>query len=322
MSKLVNGLDPASLLNRAMPKVDPEAPPQNAAAIEKAAKEFEGLFLNELFKVMRKTVPDDSDKGFASKLFTGMLDSEIAKSTAGNAGLGLSGIISNQLMGTLGRATATSGLLLDGGWVQPVSGEIGGLHQGQRFGAHRQGLRPEDCGDGHCGVDLARKTGTAVSAARDGVVTRIGRDPDSKAGLWVEVSHAGGRLKTRYLHLDSIREGLAPGETLRGGELLGRVGNTGTSSHGAHLHFEVYETTPDGGRKYWDPHMILRSAGPPGGEGHVEKDPPSTLFSKVPGVSGDGKDVKGSEGRHFPHRGIRVALAERYKLGEPSGGRR
>ena len=35
MSKLVNGLDPASLLNRAMPKVNPEAPPQNAAAIEK-----------------------------------------------------------------------------------------------------------------------------------------------------------------------------------------------------------------------------------------------------------------------------------------------
>ncbi len=321
MSKLVNGLDPASLLNQALPKIQSKAT-QSPEALDRAAKEFEGLFLNELFKVMRKTVPDDSGKGFASKLFTGMLDSEIAKSTAGNTGLGLSGMIRNQLMGTLGRATATSGLLMDGGWVQPVAGEIGELRQGQRFGAQRHGLRPEECGDGHCGIDLARKTGTPVGAARDGVVTRIGRDPNSKAGLWVEVAHAGGRLNTRYLHLDSIREGLMPGDILRGGEHLGRVGNTGSSSHGAHLHFEVYETTPEGGRKYWDPNTILRSAGPPGEGGHLEKDPSSKLFSKVSGVSGDGKDARGSASHHFPHRGIKVALAERYKLGEPSGGRR
>ena len=322
MSKLPVGMDSASLLNRAIPKVNPGGPPQSAEALDRVAKEFEGLFLNELFKVMRKTVPDNSGKGFASKLFTGMLDSEIAKSTAGNAGLGLSGMIRNQLMGTLGGSTTLNPLMMDGDWVQPVAGEIGPLQEGQRFGAHRDGLRPEDCGDGHCGVDLQRKTGAAVNAARDGVVTRVGRDPHSKAGLWVEVAHGEGRLKTRYLHLDSIRDGLAPGDSLRGGELLGRVGNTGTSSHGAHLHFEVYETTPQGDRKYLDPNRILRTGGPPAAAAHSERDPPSKLSPKVSVVSGDSKDVSGSVGRHFPQRGIRAALVERYRLGEPSGGRR
>ena len=47
-----------------------------------------------------------------------------------------------------------------------------------------------------------------------------------------------GSFETRYMHLDEIREDLKPGMKVKAGEMIGTVGNTGTSSKGAHLHLK------------------------------------------------------------------------------------
>ena len=69
-------------------------------ALEKSAREFEGVFLNTLLKAMRQTVPvnDLFNGGGATKFYRQMHDAEIAKSLAtGHAGMGIADMIVRQL---------------------------------------------------------------------------------------------------------------------------------------------------------------------------------------------------------------------------------
>ncbi len=143
-------------------------------------------------------------------------------------------------------------------WVFPVPGKMGKLGHRQKFGASRLGIRPRQCGRGHCGIDLARHTGTPVFAARRGKVVKVGRRRYSKAGLWIEIKHDRG-FRTRYLHLDSIAKHLRVGSKLKAGQMIGRVGNTGSSSHGSHLHFEVFKKRKRKAKKYLDPGLMFRA---------------------------------------------------------------
>lgn len=85
----------------------------------------------------------------------------------------------------------------------------------------------------HAGVDLAAPIGSPVSASMDGRVARAAWA--SGYGLLVTLEHAGG-VETRYAHLSSI--GVAPGQWVHRGEVIGLVGSTGHST-GPHLHYEV-----------------------------------------------------------------------------------
>jgi murein DD-endopeptidase MepM/ murein hydrolase activator NlpD len=85
----------------------------------------------------------------------------------------------------------------------------------------------------HKGIDLAAPTGTPVYATADGVVGRA--DWFSSYGLFISIAH-GGELETRYAHLSRLN--VAPGQSVRKGELIGYVGSTGRST-GPHLHYEV-----------------------------------------------------------------------------------
>jgi murein DD-endopeptidase MepM/ murein hydrolase activator NlpD len=93
----------------------------------------------------------------------------------------------------------------------------------------------EEAGRLHAGVDIAGPPGDPVLAAADGVVTRLAVDPGY--GRFVEVQHAGG-LVTRYGHLARYEARIRPGLTVRGGQALGAMGSTGSST-GSHLHFEI-----------------------------------------------------------------------------------
>jgi len=93
----------------------------------------------------------------------------------------------------------------------------------------------------HQGVDFAAPTGTPVLAAADGTVVSVG--PRSTYGRTVELRHAGG-TETLYAHLSGFASGLAPGQQVRQGQMIGRVGSTGLSS-GPHLHYEILQ----GGRQ-------------------------------------------------------------------------
>jgi murein DD-endopeptidase MepM/ murein hydrolase activator NlpD len=153
---------------------------------------------------------------------------------------------------------------IDGARVSEAAGQLPGAPRTYRNGVH-QGL---DFYGGYCGVDV--QVGTPVLAAGDGLVTRAdtefremtleqreqylnasiveGETPDdildSLNGRQVWIQHRDG-VVTRYSHLESIAPGIETGTRVKSREVIGFVGNSGTSdgvmgtSEGAHLHFEV-----------------------------------------------------------------------------------
>lgn len=93
----------------------------------------------------------------------------------------------------------------------------------------------EESGRLHAGVDISADPGEPVLASADGVVVEAGHS--STYGRYVAVRHAEG-LTSFYAHMGGIEPGLRPGHAVRGGQPVGRIGSTGTST-GPHLHFEI-----------------------------------------------------------------------------------
>ena len=91
----------------------------------------------------------------------------------------------------------------------------------------------------HSGIDLAWVVGAPVRAANGGVVIFSGWNSFGY-GYTVVLSH--GPFTTVYGHLSKIN--VRCGETVRAGQVIGGLGNSGNST-GAHLHFEIrYLDTP------------------------------------------------------------------------------
>ena len=86
----------------------------------------------------------------------------------------------------------------------------------------------------HKGLDYAAQEGTPVVATADGVVEKAGRN-NYGYGIQVVIDHGYG-IKTRYAHLSKVL--VKAGDTVRRGQVIGLVGNTGKSV-GEHLHYEV-----------------------------------------------------------------------------------
>jgi Peptidase family M23 len=150
-------------------------------------------------------------------------------------------------------------------WYHPIPGPKRTLPERdtRRFGAAREGMRPEECDGGHCGVDIGTEKGMLVLVAHDGVVERVERDPEvggrrGNEGRFVMVLHKGGTITTSYIHLEGIREDLRPGIPVKAGEAIGTVGDTGVHNSGPHLHFAVsVRPTPDGPELYINPEPLL-----------------------------------------------------------------
>ena len=86
----------------------------------------------------------------------------------------------------------------------------------------------------HAGVDVAANEGTPIRAAARGTVSERSYD-EAGYGWSLKVDHGDG-WETRYAHCLEIKARV--GQTVRAGETVARVGNTGRS-FGPHLHFEV-----------------------------------------------------------------------------------
>ena len=89
-------------------------------------------------------------------------------------------------------------------------------------------------GEFHWGQDFASPCGTRVYSADAGVVRAVGWHPWG-GGNRVEIDHGNG-LITTYNHLEAIA--VKKGDSVRVGEVIARVGTTGSST-GCHLHFET-----------------------------------------------------------------------------------
>ena len=87
----------------------------------------------------------------------------------------------------------------------------------------------------HTGVDFSAPSGTPVRATAPGRISYVGWR--GGYGRVVEVAH-GANTVSRYTHLSAVPEGLAPGQRVMAGDVIGRVGATGTAT-GPNLHYEV-----------------------------------------------------------------------------------
>lgn len=125
----------------------------------------------------------------------------------------------------------------------------------QEFGTNPGGNNPPG---GHTGTDIAANEGTPVYAMEDGVVTHAdwgaslpGDDSaygwaqrlylkKESVGIGVVLKHAS--YYSTYSHLS--RTDLALGSTVKRGQVIGYVGQTGLA-FGAHLHWEVLPLSPN-----------------------------------------------------------------------------
>ncbi|UOD49636.1 peptidoglycan DD-metalloendopeptidase family protein [Orrella daihaiensis] len=108
----------------------------------------------------------------------------------------------------------------------PISGRLSSPFGLQRF-FNGQPRNP------HSGLDFAAPKGTPVQSPADGRVLLIGDYYFN--GLTIFIDHGQGVI-SMFCHLSQIN--LLPGDIVRRGEVVGRVGNTGRST-GPHLHWNV-----------------------------------------------------------------------------------
>jgi murein DD-endopeptidase MepM/ murein hydrolase activator NlpD len=87
----------------------------------------------------------------------------------------------------------------------------------------------------HLGVDYAASTGTPVVAVANGVVVSAGWA--GGGGRQVRIRHASG-LESYYLHLSAFGPGIRAGARVDQGQLIGRVGSSGTAT-GPHLDYRL-----------------------------------------------------------------------------------
>jgi hypothetical protein len=135
----------------------------------------------------------------------------------------------------------------------PVLGPVEFVHD---FGAPR-GEHGERF---HEGQDLLGVPGQPLRAAFDGVVTRIQTDPSGISGVVMTITRSDG-LRANYFHLNDdipgagtddnsapaglrIHPRMAVGDTVKAGQIVAYMGNTGNAVNTPHLHFEL--RTPEG----------------------------------------------------------------------------
>jgi murein DD-endopeptidase MepM/ murein hydrolase activator NlpD len=112
--------------------------------------------------------------------------------------------------------------------VFPVRSHVDWGEADARFGASRSGHM-------HEGQDMFAPAGTPLVAIRDGRVVETG--DDGGRGNYIAIWSPEVRHTFVYLHMLRPTP-LEPGDEVRMGEHVGRVGCTG-SCWGNHLHFEV-----------------------------------------------------------------------------------
>ena len=87
----------------------------------------------------------------------------------------------------------------------------------------------------HEGMDFTATTGTDIYATGEGVVSEVVTD-NSGYGKHIVIDHGFG-YKSLYAHMSAFTA--KPGQKVKRGDVIGRVGSTGTST-APHLHYEVH----------------------------------------------------------------------------------
>lgn len=85
----------------------------------------------------------------------------------------------------------------------------------------------------HEGIDIGARSGTPIVSAADGRVAFAGKKPGF--GYFVQIDHGYG-VESFYAHAKGLFA--QKGQTVKRGDLIASIGNTGAST-GPHLHYEI-----------------------------------------------------------------------------------
>lgn len=101
---------------------------------------------------------------------------------------------------------------------------------------------------GHEAIDIHAPRGTPVLAVDDGRIVKLFLS--KPGGITIYQFDATDKLAYYYAHLDRYAEGLAEGQTVRRGHVIGYVGSSGNASPEApHLHFAIFRLGPE--KQWW-----------------------------------------------------------------------
>ncbi|MES2121078.1 MAG: M23 family metallopeptidase [Pseudomonadota bacterium] len=121
------------------------------------------------------------------------------------------------------------------------------------------GIKPEQLADTfesargagrpHDAIDIMAAESTPVIAAADGTIEKLFNS--ARGGITIYERSADQQWIYYYAHLQSYAPGLAEGQQVKRGQVIGRVGHTGNASApGPHLHFAVNRMAP--GERWWN----------------------------------------------------------------------
>lgn len=111
----------------------------------------------------------------------------------------------------------------------------------------------------HEALDIMAAAGTPVVAVEEGTVAKL--FTSDAGGLTIYQFDPTGTVAYYYAHLRGYAPGLAEGDVIARGQVIGYVGSTGNASPDApHLHFAVFLLGPE--RRWWqgtpiDPYALF-----------------------------------------------------------------
>ena len=112
----------------------------------------------------------------------------------------------------------------------------------------------------HEALDIMAPAGTPVLAAADGTLVKL--FTSVPGGLTIYQFDPTSTFAYYYAHLDRYAPGIAEGQPLRRGQVIGYVGSSGNANPAApHLHFAIFQLGPE---KHWwqgvpiNPYPLLR----------------------------------------------------------------
>jgi murein DD-endopeptidase MepM/ murein hydrolase activator NlpD len=134
-------------------------------------------------------------------------------------------------------APEVSARLSSGGFVFPIYGTAS-------FGDSFGGPRPAVPGGWHHGEDIFAAGGTPLLAVADGTLHTIGFNRLGGYRLWLRDNEGN---EFYYAHLSAYSPLAVEGRSVRAGDVIGFVGNTGDADGGdPHLHFEIHPASMAG----------------------------------------------------------------------------
>jgi flagellar protein FlgJ len=97
MTDIMTNLPAASILTA--PKIPTTGRNSDAARLKKATEDFEAIFIQSMFKSMRKTIPESGfiEKSAGHDIYRDMMDAEIAKEISRRQSMGLAAQMYRQM---------------------------------------------------------------------------------------------------------------------------------------------------------------------------------------------------------------------------------